>query len=259
MDGVSIRWKILGLSLCLALGFIALLGVGVVALNATNFGLTQIKSIYYPVLVDAKANSETLERMAESFNTAVTIGEVDALSATEPFAKAMKERFAAQSVRLPEQAAEINRLARDFDTYYIAAFGLAKELISGTADMTKVVEQATANSQLLEKLKRGLLQFQQQSEKSFTSLVEEADLRTSRTLSIIWIAGAILLLAIFSGAIMTANGISRRVLRVASSLNEMSQGDADLTLRLHNTTHDELGSLVNGFNPQRSPHFSRLK
>ena len=248
MDGLSIRWKILGMSLGLAVGFIGLLSVAIFALNTTNQGLTQIQSIYYPVLVDARANTEALDRMAEGFNTAVTIGEADALEAMNPVYKAINERFNDQAKRLPEQAQDINQLKEQFARYYTSASLLAKELIAGTADMSKVPQRATANSQALEQLKKGLSLFQQQSENSFTALVEEADQRTGRTLTIIWIAGAIILTCVFMVAIMTANGISRRVLRVASSLDEMSRGDADLTVRLHNPTHDEMGALVDGFN-----------
>lgn len=200
MDGLSIRWKILGMSLGLAVGFIGLLSVAIFALNTTNQGLTQIQSIYYPVLVDARANTEALDRMAEGFNTAVTIGEADALEAMNPVYKAINERFNDQAKRLPEQAQDINQLKEQFARYYASASLLAKELIAGTADMSKVPERATANSLALEQLKKGLALFQEQSENSFTSLVEEADQRTGRTLTIIWIAGAILLVVVFSGA-----------------------------------------------------------
>ena len=54
--GISIRWKILGLALGLSLGFMALLGIAMMALRSTNLGLNQMQAVYYPVLVTAQAN-----------------------------------------------------------------------------------------------------------------------------------------------------------------------------------------------------------
>ena len=246
--GVSIRWKILGLALGLSIGFMALLGVAMMALRSTNEGLSQMQGTYYPVLVAAQANREAIERMAETFNTAVTIGELDSLSVTKQYLQDMEKRFKEQSKLLPEKAADIGKMASDTQSYYDAAFGLAESLIQGKADMSKVAGIAAENSQKLQSLTSALTQFQKQREKDFTSLVNQADERTGRTASLLWIIWAVLLVGGLSWAIWTANGISYRVLKVANSLDEMSRGNADLTLRLHTSAHDEMGDLTAAFN-----------
>ena len=246
--GISIRWKILGLSLGLSLGFIALLGIAMMALRSTNQGLNQMQAVYYPVLVTAQANRESIERMAETFNTAVTIGELDSLAATEQFLQGMDKRFKEQIELLPTQRGEIAKLADDTKAYYQAASDLAKSLIEGKADMAKVEEIAASNSQKLQSLTTALTQFQKEREKDFTSLVKNADERTSQTISLLWVVGGVLLVGGLSWAIWTANGISFRVLKVANSLNEMSLGNADLTLRLHSSAQDEMGDLTAAFN-----------
>jgi Methyl-accepting chemotaxis protein len=246
--GVSIRWKILGLALGLSIGFMALLGVAMMALRSTNEGLSQMRSTYYPVLVAAQANREAIERMAETFNTAVTIGELDSLTVTKQYLQEMEKRFKEQSRLLPGKAADIDKLAADTQSYYAAAFGLAESIIQGKADMGKVSGIAAENSQKLQSLTTALTKFQMQREKDFTSLVDQADERTGRTASLLWIIWAVLLVGGLSWAIWTANGISYRVLKVANSLNEMSRGNADLTLRLHSSAQDEMGNLTAAFN-----------
>ena len=246
--GISIRWKILGLSLGLSLGFMALLGIAMMALRSTNQGLNQMQAVYYPVLVTAQANRESIERMAETFNTAVTIGELDSLAATGQFLQGMDKRFKEQMVLLPTQRSEITKLSEETKAYYQAASDLAKSLIEGKADMAKVADIAASNSQKLQALIVALTQFQKAREKDFTSLVKSADKRTSQTVSLLWVVGGILLIGGLSWAIWTANGISFRVLKVANSLNEMSLGNADLTLRLHSSAQDEMGDLTAAFN-----------
>ena len=214
--GISIRWKILGLSLGLSLGFMALLGIAMMALRSTNQGLNQMQAVYYPVLVTAQANRESIERMAETFNTAVTIGELDSLAATEQFLQGMDKRFKEQIELLPTQRGEIAKLADDTKAYYQAASDLAKSLIEGKADMAKVEEIAASNSQKLQSLTTALTQFQKEREKDFTSLVKNADERTSQTISLLWVVGGVLLVGGLSWAIWTANGISFRVLKVAN-------------------------------------------
>ena len=246
--GISIRWKILGLSLGLSLGFMALLGIAMMALRSTNQGLNQMQAVYYPVLVTAQANRESIERMAETFNTAVTIGELDSLAATGQFLQGMDKRFKEQMVLLPTQRSEITKLSEETKAYYQAASDLAKSLIEGKADMAKVADIAASNSQKLQALIVALTQFQKAREKDFTSLVKNADDRTSQTISLLWVVGGVLLVGGLSWAIWTANGISFRVLKVANSLNEMSLGNADLTLRLHSSAQDEMGDLTAAFN-----------
>ena len=246
--GISIRWKILGLSLGLSLGFMALLGIAMLALRSTNQGLNQMQAVYYPVLVTAQANRESIDRMAETFNTAVTIGELDSLAATEQFLQGMDKRFKEQMVLLPTQNGEITKLSEETKLYYQAASDLAKSLIEGKADMGKVADIAASNSQKLQVLTAALTQFQKAREKDFTSLVKNADQRTSQTISLLWVVGGVLLVGGLSWAIWTANGISFRVLKVANSLDEMSLGNADLTLRLHSSAQDEMGDLTAAFN-----------
>ena len=149
------------------------------ALRSTNQGLNQMQAVYYPVLVTAQANRESIERMAETFNTAVTIGELDSLAATGQFLQGMDKRFKEQMVLLPTQRSEITKLSEETKAYYQAASDLAKSLIEGKADMAKVADIAASNSQKLQALIVALTQFQKAREKDFTSLVNSADKRTS--------------------------------------------------------------------------------
>lgn len=247
-NAISIRRKILGLAIIVAIGLAAILWVGNSALTATSERLTQIQQVYYPVLARSTSNAQQLERMAESFSTAVTIGELDSLTLTDELLAAMEEAFAIQRERLPESAATINNLANQTRSYHQQAKMLASGLIDGSLPVDQVQASAAAANDKLVQLKNALNQFQSESESAFTSLVETTNHQASQTRLTNRIIGAIVLLLVGFGAYAIATNISASVLKVANSLEAIAHGDGDLTVRLYHDGQDELALLVNAFN-----------
>ena len=248
LNSISIRGKIIALAVTVAIGLVAILWLGNNALTAASERLTLLEQVYYPVLARSTANAQQLERMADTFSTAVTIGELEALANTETLLAAMNDGFKLQREKLPEAAAVIDSLVSQTVTYHRDAKALAAGLIDGSLPMEQVQAKAATVSQELDQLKAALAKFQSDSEKAFTTLVADANASASQTRITNRIIGIIVLLIVGTGGWLIAGNISRSVLKVARSLEAMAQGDGDLTVRLHHDGQDELAELVNGFN-----------
>ncbi|RRV75259.1 methyl-accepting chemotaxis protein, partial [Stutzerimonas stutzeri] len=68
-------------------------------------------------------------------------------------------------------------------------------------------------------------------------------------LTMIMLVAAALLLILMAGlAVLMSNAILRPLLQIKQNLDDMAQGDGDLTQRLPVTSRDELGELANSFN-----------
>ncbi len=248
LANLSIRGKILALAVAATIGYAIMMVISSSALSTTADRLKQLQQVYYPVLAHSTTNAVQLERMAETFTTAASIGEQDALTATDSLHDSMQQAFNAQRERLPEQAALIDQLAQQTRSYHSNARALATALISGSLAMEQVQARASAVSTELQAVKKALEGFQASSEAAFTSLVEQANSDATRANIINLLLGVLILAVVISGAIYVASQISRSVRRVAHSLEAMAQGEGDLTQVLRHDGHDELAELVTGFN-----------
>ncbi|MEC7472678.1 MAG: methyl-accepting chemotaxis protein [Pseudomonadota bacterium] len=69
------------------------------------------------------------------------------------------------------------------------------------------------------------------------------------SLTMIMLGAALLLLVLMAGlAVLMSNAILRPLLQIKQNLDDMAQGDGDLTHRLPSTSQDELGELATSFN-----------
>jgi len=69
------------------------------------------------------------------------------------------------------------------------------------------------------------------------------------SLTMIMLGAALLLLVLMAGlAVLMSNAILRPLLQIKQNLDDMAQGDGDLTHRLPITSQDELGELATSFN-----------
>lgn len=248
LANLSIRGKILGLAVVATIGYAVMMLISSSALSTAADRLKQLQQVYYPVLAHSTTNAVQLERMAEAFTTAATIGEQEALLATDNLHSSMQQAFAAQRERLPAQAALIDQLAQQTSAYHRNARSLAAGLIDGSLPMEQVQQRASAVSAELQAVKKALDSFQADSEAAFTALVEQANSDAARANIINLLLGVLILAVVISGAIYVASQISRSVRRVARSLEAIAQGEGDLTKVLRHDGNDELAELVTGFN-----------
>lgn len=222
--------------------------MGASSINASNQKVEEIQKVYYPVLERASFNNVQLERIEEGLNTAVTIGDTDALTKTDGQLEALLKSLTEQKTLISERAAELSQIESQTQSYYQASRALALSMIDGSADFSTLGAKAAAIAKQLEQVKASLQSFQDSSKEEFNSLVAQVREDGKTTLTTMLVTGVIVLIAIIVFTFFISAKIRKNLSRVTESLKAVAEGDGDLTVRLKHHGKDELADLVHYFN-----------
>lgn len=243
----SIRYKILIIPACACLSFIAYLAYNYVANTNTSVRLTNLRDVYFPVLQTANANLVRLDRIDELMTQAISTGESDPLDVVKELHEAMKADFAQQEKLLAHAGASINDIESLADSYVKVSLKLAETMLSGKG-LDKIQRSIADKSRLQTQLKEGLEQFRDTSYENFSSTVTAADESLHQVLSVGLVIGGATILLVIAVSLPVSGAIMNALKKITSSLQEIAEGDGDLTRRIHVGAQDELGKLAADFN-----------
>lgn len=245
---ISIKYKIFSIDFAGIAGFIIYWGYNFSITEANFQRLQQVKNVYFPVLERLDANITRLDKLRQTFQAAVTSGEIDFL---EPV-----DELAAQTIRAYREIEELDSshddevesLINRFEKYIARSTLLSKNMINGTlppAQLKPAVEEMNAATDAYNQL---LVAFRNASHSRFTATIEFAEQSTNTALGLDLAIGLIMITVLIGTTWFVANSITSNIKNVSKSLRELSAGDADLTRTLSSKTNDEVGALVKYFN-----------
>jgi len=245
---ISIKSKIFSIAFAGIAGFIIYWGYNFSITEANFQRLQQVKNVYFPVLERLDANITRLDKLRQTFQAAVTSGEIDFL---EPV-----DELAAQTIRAYREIEELDSshddevesLINRFEKYIAQSTLLSKNMINGTlppAQLKPAVEEMNAATDAYNQL---LVAFRNASHSRFTATIEFAEQSTNTALGLGLAIGLIMITVLIGTTWFVANSITSNIRNVSKSLRELSAGDADLTRTLSSRTNDEVGALVKEFN-----------
>ena len=245
---LSIRQKIWLIGLIALIGLASVLGMGGASINKSNRQVKALQQVYYPVLELASFNNVQLERIEEGLNTAVTIGDTDALQRTDQQFDELLKSLQSQQTLLPEAKAKITSISSHAKSYYQQSHRLALSMVDGSADFSQLASRAAEIADQLENLKDELKNFKAEAKDEFDALVMQVREGGQSTLTVMLVIGAIVVLVISIFTLLIGSQIRGSLLQVTNSLKEIAEGNGDLTVRVHHQGKDELAVLVHFFN-----------
>lgn len=248
LSSTSIKHRILIIPLVAVVAFAVYLGFNGVANRSNAARLADVQNVFFPTLVMADANLVYLQRMDELYTAAVATGEAENVNKADELHKSLKANLAKQGGLQAEQRDVLANVERALDSYHETAKGLAEGMLSGSADMAKVPEQVEQKNALHTKATEQLKRFRDSSEESFNATLHAANETAANTfrtgLGVAAVTVIVLLLISWS----IASLVTRSLGSVVNSLKDIAQGEGDLTVRLKQTSKDEVGELVYWFN-----------
>jgi methyl-accepting chemotaxis protein len=247
-NNFSIKYKIMSIAVVAIFGF----GVSfIVNFSVTSDNAAQLKrleTVIYPTLTRSEKNQVRLDNIINLLDQAVATEEEDMISDADDVVANMQKAFKEISVLDSSKSAKITELQQQFIEYYNLAKPMTLGMLNGTLKAEQMQTQAQQMQAKLKAFKENLIQFQKESEVAFTNIIAKTNETAQFSILLGAVIGVVLVLALAITAYFVAAGITSNIINVSENLQEISQGDGDLTQRLHASNKDEVGELVGFFN-----------
>ncbi|MDH5445326.1 MAG: methyl-accepting chemotaxis protein [Gammaproteobacteria bacterium] len=245
---ISIRLKILSIAVIGVIGFSIFFINTYVVSKQNHTRLSSVRDIFFPILESSDANLVRLDKIKEQLQSAVSSGEKEMVDETDKLANKIQASFDKILTVAPDESESVNNLKNSFIDYYQSAKALSTGMISESIPPEELTEKIDGMSSKLLKFQTSLKEYRENSYKTFTDSIDQANLAAERTIMLGIVVGGIAVLLLVSMALIISGLISRNIGNIVDSLRDIAKGGGDLTNRLHVNSKDEIGELVNAFN-----------
>ncbi|MBL4583447.1 MAG: methyl-accepting chemotaxis protein [Pseudomonadales bacterium] len=244
----SIRFKIWVIPVVASVGFVAYLLFNGSVNNQNADRLLQLSNAYYPVLELANSNIVNLDKAAELYTSAVSSGEEEMIDDAAETFENLYENLAKQKQLLPTHSESLEGIRIAVEQYADAAtyisMGMMNEDIEFDPIADAVAKMRSTYTSAVEQLK----EFRETSLSQFQQLIADSNAASQRALEYGFLIGAAMMLVLFGTAYVVIRLITKNLGLVLTSLEDIAQGEGDLTRRIRQTSNDDIGQLVVAFN-----------
>lgn len=245
---LSVKFKILLIPVVGSFGIIFYLLISMYTSNSALDLLNNAQNVRFPLLQTSEKNVVLLDNIKKKLSDAVAEGEADLLDEANKMADQVKSNFNKRTNIDTETISSLQKLDKQFNSYYTLAYAISSEMVQGTADFSTISNRSKAMSEQLLLLQKELNQFQREQMTSFTNAFEKVN-KQSKVTTRIGMGVAIITIAIlFTVALSISGAIRRNLAKVVYSLKNIAQENGDLTVRIETDSEDEIGQLVFWFN-----------
>jgi methyl-accepting chemotaxis protein len=248
----SLKYKILLPGIIGVVGFAVYLAVNFSAGEINSKILSNVEGSYLPALELADRNISLLDKVKQDLIFAATTGEASMVDDAQKLADEMKKNVTALEQKQDEAGnakhGQINTIKKALSNYLDTVIPLTRAMIAGTADMGQAQASMKKSKDALQVLETKLKQTRDESRGDFINAVKEVNSRSDHVLAVGLSMGVIVMLLLFGIAFWVARMVTSDIKDVATSLQDIASGEADLTIQLKSKGKDEVGELVRWFN-----------
>jgi methyl-accepting chemotaxis protein len=228
--------------------FVISQGFSIVTERSNSERLNQVKDRLYPTLELTTVNLGQLQLMEQQINGSVATGDDQQLANTREFRDTIVANLREISSLNPDLTQDSKALSKTLERYYSEATRIATAIIEGTADFSRIGDEASANADRLKQLRTDLngmrLQTRNRFQEAITDTVEASSNSTSLAITILVVA----LVLLIGLSLVIGKSIGKSLRQIINSLENMASGEGDLTSRINYQGKDELRELVDQFN-----------
>ncbi|MCL9783782.1 methyl-accepting chemotaxis protein [Vibrio sp. S4M6] len=235
-------------TLTAVVGFLIFMVIINLILNHNEERIKEVKNIYFPVLESATVANGTIKQIEQSFESAVTLGEEDAIESAENSYKVLQQELKKIEQILPSQKNTILSVSDMASQYMTQGRNLAQGIIDESIDMDQIIPLGEKLNGLKSKLEQDLGQLKKNSDADFNKIILDS-LESSQNAKVygLWIA-IIIIVSVLVVSIWSIRSSVQSIVRVSSSLREIAEGEGDLTERIEYSGSQEIEELVRWFN-----------
>ncbi len=243
---LSITKKIHAITSIAIIAFLVIVLVNYFAMNENRISLDEMEKSSYKVAKLTLANVSILEKLDELYTQAVTFGEQDLVTkAGETYQQLTTNLDAIEAIN----ASYINsdtktRLAN----YEKISSTIANGMVNGTADFSKIQQQAQLKTSLFEAVLTSFKSAQQKADDRFFQLVANTKARSDDALNLMLLVAVVSLVLLLLMAIWIARNIGSSASDAANNLSLLASGKGSLSTKLAVNSEDEIGQVSINFN-----------
>lgn len=248
LSNLYIKYKFLLIPLVIVIGFLTYLLFNVNAANNNTERLTEIREKFHPILELSNANIVVIDRITETFNTAVSTGEEDMISQAMSLYDNFDNNMEQLKTLDDEHSSSLQEIDSSSKKYIHLTEALSNGMLEGTIASENIASTVAEMNSSLDILKIHLTEYKDKSYHSFSDTLTAADEESQKALMVGIGIAVISILIMIVTAITLLSMLGRNIQAVLNSLKDIAEGEGDLTKRIEQQSKDEIGELVFWFN-----------
>ncbi|MCF2921683.1 methyl-accepting chemotaxis protein [Pseudoalteromonas sp. APAL1] len=245
-NNLSISKKIHAITCIAITAFVIIVVTNFIAMNDNKISLDELEKSSYQVVKLTTANVALLEKLDELYTQAVTFGESDLVDSAAQTYKKINENL--QDIISINDGYVNSDTKKQLELYAQTSSSIASSMIEGTADFSKIQQQAQQKTKQYEAVLEGFKRAQSRADDRFFELVQATKARSDNALNLMLIVSVVSLLLLIATSIWIARGIGSSASAAASNLRLLADGKGSLSTQLEVHAKDEIGQVSINFN-----------
>jgi len=245
-NNLSITKKIHAITCIAITAFVIIVVTNYIAMNDNKISLDELEKSSYQVVKLTSENVALLEKLDELYTQAVTFGESDLVDSASQTYKKINENL--QNIISINDSYVHADTKKQLELYAQTSSTIATSMIDGTADFSKIQQQAQQKTQQYEAVLAGFKRAQARSDDRFFELVQATKARSDNALNLMLIVSVVSLILLIATSIWIARGIGSSASAAANNLRLLADGKGSLSTQLEVHAKDEIGQVSINFN-----------
>ncbi|MEC8226720.1 MAG: methyl-accepting chemotaxis protein, partial [Pseudomonadota bacterium] len=245
-NNLSITKKIHAITCIAITAFVIIVVTNFIAMNDNKISLDELEKSSYQVVKLTSANVALLEKLDELYTQAVTFGESDLVDSAAQTYKTINENL--QNIISINASYVHADTKKQLELYAQTSSSIATSMIDGTADFSKIQQQAQQKTQQYEAVLAGFKRAQTRADDRFFELVQATKARSDNALHLMLVVSVVSLILLVVTSIWIARGIGSSASAAADNLRLLADGKGSLSTQLEVHAKDEIGQVSINFN-----------
>ena len=245
-QNLSITKKIHAITCIAVVAFIVIVLINYLAMNDNKVSLDEMGNSSYKVVKLTSANVGLLEKLDELYTQAVTFGEQDLIVKADEVYQTIES-----NINLITQLSNSyinNDIVKELSDYQKISSSIASGMVNGTADYSKIQQQAQLKTSLYGSVLESFKGAQQKADNRFFELVANTKARSDEALTLMLVVSIVSLILLLFMAIWIAKNIGSSASDAANNLSLLASGNGSLSTQLAVNSEDEIGQVSINFN-----------
>ena len=245
-QNLSITKKIHAITCIAVVAFIIMVLINFLAIDDNRASLDEMGNSSYKVVKLTSANVGLLEKLDELYTQAVTFGEQDLITKADDTYKTIESNI--NLIKQMSNGYISNDVAKELADYEKISATIANGMVNGTADFSKIQQQAQLKTSLYGSVLESFKAAQKKADNRFFELVESTNTRSDNALTLMLVVSIVSLLLLLFMAIWIAKNIGSSASDAANNLSLLANGKGSLSTQLTVNSKDEIGQVSINFN-----------